>query len=353
MSEEITYLGFSASDYDVACRQTEFFDIIETAISKTQEENTLEELSQVIYRVESQLKKYNLFLNDKNIPMYDAWMTEDCDNYIDETCSKITNEGILFYDEEVMTTYMDEEWVEYFKKFIKNILMRLTQRLKFLKTEQEKGTMSEVRKIKRNEIVDCPCGLTYSYSNKSRHIKSIEHNKRLNEIPHPTLETENFCKEVITGKIIETEPKEIIKKNYNDILECPCGTSYTRSNFYHHRETTQHKYYLEHNTQRPTTETCECGLEYHIKNKSIHLISHEHFENLGVLADAKDIKKKQKRLEYNKRAKQEVMCECGGKYTKSNRATHYKSTRHKKYLSLVKDKLEQEINTEIKTNDQL
>jgi len=308
MAEHIS-IGFGETDNDVACRQTVFFDIIESVISKEPLENTKEEINNCIYKLERHFKKYNLFLTSVNVPIYESWNQEDMINYIADTCTKITNKNILNYDpEEDFIIYIDTKWFSYFKSFIKNIIQRFNKRLEMLNEEQDRIVREETRKIKHNEDVNCECGSTYTKSNKQRHMNSIEH-------------TSQLC------RIIEEN-----KKSPTDILNCPCGSTYTRSNFSHHKNTSQHKYYIEHNAKKPTTEICECGLTYEIINKSNHLISSQHYEKLGLLYDATELKHKQKRLEYNKRSKEQISCECGGKYTKCHMSTHYKSKKHTRYM---------------------
>lgn len=305
-------IGFSMNDNDIACRQTDFFNIIESVISKEILQNTKEEICNCNYQVETHFKKYNLFITDDNNPKYDDWEQNDMINYIADHCNKITNKKILDYDaEEDMINHIDTKWFAHFKSFVRNILQRFNRRLEILKEEQNKIIQEQIRKVKHNELYSCECGGTYTKSNKSRHLTSEIHNNwKLNNN----------------------------KKTPRDIILCECGGTYTRSNFYHHKNTSQHCYFIENNIQKPTTETCQCGIEYEIQNKSHHLISKEHFEKLNLVYDENEIKREQKRLEYNNRSKEQVSCECGGKYTKCHFSTHCQSKKHVKYMISINSK---------------
>lgn len=308
-------IGFSSNVNDVACRQTDFFNIIESVISKEILENTKQEILNCIYQVEKHFKKYNLYLSSSNIPDYESWFQEDMINYIADHCNKITNKNILDYDaEEDMINFINRDWFLHFKNFVKNILQRFNRRLEILKEEQDKIIREQIRKVKHNELYSCECGATYTKSNKLRHLTSEIHN--------------NWK---LTNNNITT-------KSYSDIILCECGGTYTRSNFYHHKNTSQHCYFIENNIQKPTTETCQCGIEYEIQNKSHHLISNEHFENLNLAYDENEIKREKKRLEYNTRSKEQISCECGGKYTKCHFSTHCQSKKHVKYMISITSK---------------
>jgi len=306
-------IGFGNTDNDIACRQTDFFNIIESVISKETLQNTKEEICNCNYQVETHFKKYNLFITDDNNPRYEDWKQTDMIDYIAETCNKITNKNILDYDaEEDFINYIDTKWFLYFKSFVKNILKRFNRRLEMLREEQDRILREETKKNKHNEDINCECGEIYTKSNKQRHLTSTKH--------------QNW--------ILTTNDK----KNPRDIIECECGGTYTRSNFYHHKSTSQHCYFIENNTKKPTTETCQCGIEYEINNKKCHMISQEHLEKMGILYDDGEMKKKQKRLEYTEKAKEQVSCECGGKYTKCNKYTHCQSKRHIKYMISINSK---------------
>jgi hypothetical protein len=73
------------------------------------------------------------------------------------------------------------------------------------------------------------------------------------------------------------------------IIICECGASHRRSNTSNHRQTNQHKSFVNNNQKSVSVDKPE--------NSSV------------------------------------ITCECGGKYTKSNKATHCKSKLHTTWLS--------------------
>lgn len=79
----------------------------------------------------------------------------------------------------------------------------------------------------------------------------------------------------------------------------------------------------------------DCSLEYIRGTKTIHSLTNEHLNAMGLIYDEKQMKKKQKRIEHQAKQLQKIQCECGGIYTLSNKKTHYKSNKHNIYMKAV------------------
>ena len=67
----------------------------------------------------------------------------------------------------------------------------------------------------------------------------------------------------------------------------------------------------------------------------VHCMKHrEYYKNTKDIKLIKVKEYREKNKEYiSVRAKEKLLCECGGRYTRGNKSTHMKSKKHKEYES--------------------
>jgi hypothetical protein len=115
-------------------------------------------------------------------------------------------------------------------------------------------------------------------------------------------------------------------------------------------------YYTKHRDEilakkkegRHITITCECGKDYKKYSKSSHVLTKQHQEHIKknppatlpkISLDHKEychqyyLKHKEAFIQRSKnRVQQKIICDCGGRYCSSSRATHFRSNKHTNYI---------------------
>ncbi len=204
---------------------------------------------------------------------------------------------------------------------------------------------------KQKEVLDCPCGDTFTRSNKLYHYDTPKHKK--------FLETG-----VIEDKIIIPLTQMII---------CPCGSDHTYANHLRHATTDVHKRYeakkaiADANGVELTMEDikappkCDCDyIKYPITHKR-HTTSKQHIifmKNKAIIEAGGVIEDEDDPLDENgKKIKPKIVCPCGGEYFSRNTSKHLDTLIHKNYVKNNKiDKIpivEDDIDAKLKEKLQL
>ena len=253
---------------------------------------------------------------------------EGVKKYLINYCNNITDKSIFDFDYGRMKIKTClETWFESHTKFIKSrieYLENIRKRIDYNITNAEKIEASKIkRREKAKEKNYCGCGGCYTRCHKSHHQNTKFHldwikegcpvRTRLETEPEPESEpepepepeqsAENIqyeieedsneieCVDIISdiSSVTESTSSKMSKEEYlSTIINCECGASHRRSNTSNHRQTNQHKSYVNNNQKSESVDKKE--------NSSV------------------------------------ITCDCGGKYTKSNKATHCKSKLHTTWL---------------------
>ncbi len=190
-------------------------------------------------------------------------------------------------------------------------------------------THREETNAKQKEVMDCPCGDTYTRSNKVTHEDSKKHKKF-----------------VIDGIV---EDKIIIPKN--QLIICPCGSNYTYANHLRHERLSDvHKRYVakkaiaDANGVELTMEEikaapeCDCGYTKCPVTQQRHLTSQQHiiFMKNKAIVEAGGIVPQVVVLPKDKngrKIKPNVICECGSDFPSRNRKRHEISIKHIEFVA--------------------
>lgn len=103
-------------------------------------------------------------------------------------------------------------------------------------------------------------------------------------------------------------------KKANESLQCPCGKNYKRSNKTHHIDTLHHQQWLA--TQSGTQTMNE-----------VNTI----FCEVIVEKEQEQQEQQEEQEEQEEENPKHIVCGCGGKYTKKNKAIHFKRKVHKNW----------------------
>ncbi len=187
-------------------------------------------------------------------------------------------------------------------------------------------THKEEINAKQKEVMDCPCGDTYTKSNKVTHEKSKKHKKFLE-----------------TGVI---EDKRVIPKS--ELIICPCGSNYTYANHLRHERLSDvHKRYVakkaiaDANGIELTMEEikaapeCDCGYTKCPVTQQRHLTSQQHiiFIKNKAIVEAGGVIEPEPLYKNGKKIKPKLVCACGGKYFSRHTSKHLDTLMHRKYVA--------------------
>lgn len=91
----------------------------------------------------------------------------------------LSNKQIKELRKKLKNDIINEE-KEMLKHLTNNIVKEKKEMLKQLVKEERSILNKNTYENMKNIVVDCPCGLTYSYYNKTRHENSKRHYNRIN-----------------------------------------------------------------------------------------------------------------------------------------------------------------------------
>jgi len=190
---------------------------------------------------------------------------------------------------------------------------RETHKEEIFKAQKEwRESNKEKIKEERAQIINCECGIMYTFGNKHRHLQSKTHIDYQNKLCGIITETKTNITEEEKLEILRKKQKEYRDNNNEKIKNFK--KIYNEEHKEEIKEKT-HKYYEEHKEE--------------IKQKN-KLYNEENKEKVKEYKDEWYQKNKEKIL-----AKQKEMfvCECGSNVRCSGKAEHLRSEKHKKYIS--------------------